>query len=147
MVERLGVDRGGGIRVGLRLGIRVGLGLGIGIRVGLGIRVSPLSTPKRSTNPVYRKEVVILYFIRKFTTRFFISEGERRFFEPINGPDQTVNDRNLIFCMECHMGVMFSATEVSFIFRPRSRDIGYPRSKNGKNFVPPNFNFSMGPLA
>ena len=54
-------DKGGGIRVGLGLGIRVGLGLGIGIRVGLGIRVPPLSTPKRSTTPVYRKEVAILY--------------------------------------------------------------------------------------
>ena len=35
MVERLGVDRDGGISVGLGLGIRVGLGLGIGISVGL----------------------------------------------------------------------------------------------------------------
>ena len=41
-------------------------------------------------------------------------EGERRFFEPRNGPEQMGNARNLIFCRECRMGILFGPIEAIF---------------------------------
>ena len=47
-------------------------------------------------------------------TGFFILEGESRFFEPRNSPEQTASARNVIFCRESYMGILFGPIEAIF---------------------------------
>ena len=59
-------------------------------------------------------EIPVGQLVLTIYTGVFILEGERRFFEPRNGPEQMGNARNLIFCRECRMGILFGPIEAIF---------------------------------
>ena len=51
--------------------------------------------------------------VKIYVSNLYLNSTEKK-----SSTDQTTNVRNLIFSMECHLGIIFSATGAIFLFWP-----------------------------